>query len=144
MIDRSGEFWQGEDFSDLSAFLDEYAGTGYPVDEMVQSACDRCGAVTFRIDADYDEGAARRICTSCTVVRYIGDSEDSWDDASPVAVECPNGHSRFEVGVGFSRFEDGEIRWIYVVYRCLACRVMQCCSEWKVDHVPSGYLLERA
>ncbi|MGA7753515.1 MAG: hypothetical protein WCB05_11810 [Candidatus Sulfotelmatobacter sp.] len=47
------------------------------------------------------------------------------------------------VGVGFSLYDDGEIRWVYFGERCSACGILGCFAGWKVAYSPSKQLLEQ-
>lgn len=57
MIDRTGQWWTGEDFDDLSEFLRVVTAEGYPADRILQSVCS-CGGTTHRLDADPVESVA--------------------------------------------------------------------------------------
>lgn len=37
MIDKSGQWWRGEDFRDLTEFLTEYTSRNYPAGQIAQS-----------------------------------------------------------------------------------------------------------
>jgi hypothetical protein len=61
VIDRTGEWWTGEDFGDLAEYLRIVTAEGNPADRVLQSVC-TCGGTTHRLEADPVESAARRTC----------------------------------------------------------------------------------
>jgi hypothetical protein len=143
-IDRTGRWWTGTDFADVAQYLREYTARGYPADEIVQRVC-TCGHTGFRLDGDPDEGCVRRTCASCRARAFIGDSGDYWDDAEPVTLACRGCRGGvFEVGVAFSKRDDGDVRRITVGERCLRCGVLGSFVDWKIDHSPTAHLLEQA
>ncbi len=95
----------------------------------------------FTLEADSDEGGARRTCTSCRLVRFIADSADYWEDAEPEEVQCPCGEDTFEPGVAFALRANGDVRWITVGVRCVACAVLGAPVVWKIDYSPTDHLM---
>ena len=133
-IDRSGKWWVGDRPEDIGEYLKAYSSNGYEVHEFRLSKC-ACGCVEFQLEADDDEGVARRTCASCKESRYICDSGEYWHEADPEpwkCVECDSG--RANVGVGFSLYVDDltAVRWLYVGERCARCGVLGCFAGWKV------------
>jgi hypothetical protein len=142
-IDRSGKWWVGTDAGDIQEYLKAYSSDSYPIAEFRKATC-TCGGDAFLLLADDDEGCARRMCTSCGEEKYICDSAEYWSDASPEeykCVECNSAHAN--IGVGFSLYQDGEIRWLYVGERCAACGVLGCFAGWKIGYAPSKHLFEQ-
>jgi hypothetical protein len=143
-IDKSAKWWIGTDSNDIKEYLQAYAADGYKVSEFRLGKCS-CGSDVFTLLADDDEGCARRTCVSCGQEEFICDSEEFWADASPEEWKCVEcGSDRANVGVGFSLYEDGEIRWLYVGERCSNCGVLGCFAGWKVAYSPSKQLLDQA
>ena len=138
-IDTSGQWWRGKTFSDLAEYIRTLTSEGYPATSVRQSIC-RCGSTTFRLLFDADEGCARRQCTRCSELAFIGDSAELWDSASPTAATCPCGSTDLELGIGFSERPDGEIRWITVGQRCTRCGVLAAFVDWGVDYAPTSHL----
>jgi hypothetical protein len=133
-IDKSGKWWIGETPEDIRGFLESYATKGYKVHEFRPARC-TCGAVAFVLDADDNEGVARRTCSACGAQHFICDSEEFWADASPETCSCPEcGSNAVNVGVGFSLYRDDPtaVRWLYVGVRCSRCGVLGCFAGWKV------------
>ena len=143
MIDRSGQWWTGTNAVDVEEYLRSYTEDGYPATRFEQSRCN-CGGDAFRLDADRDEGCARRTCAACGLEHFICDSGEYADDATLGPVTCPCSGETFEIVVGFSHHDDGDIRWISVGVRCVRCGVLGCPVEWKIDYAPSAELYGRA
>jgi hypothetical protein len=141
VIDRSGEWWKGAQFDDLAEYVRELTAPDYPADLVSQSVC-KCGSVLFSMEVDSEQGCARRTCLSCDRTVFIGDSAEFWSEADPVAVRCPCGHESFEISVGFSFREGGDVRWITVGRRCVACGILGVPVDWKIDYSPTTQLLE--
>jgi hypothetical protein len=133
-IDTSGEWWVGDRPEDIGEFLTAYASDGYEVHEFRLAQC-VCGSVEFELEADDNEGVARRTCASCGSAHHICDSAEYWNEANPETwkcVECGSKHAN--VGVGFSLYDDDStaIRWLYVGERCARWGVLGCFAGWKV------------
>jgi hypothetical protein len=133
----------GETFADLVARVRAYSeANGTPATEVLQSTCDGCGGTALHLHVDDDEGVAGRLCDRCGTTAFLADSDEYWDEAEPAGAACPCGHEEFEVAVGFSRHDDGEIRWVTVGGRCLRCGIVGVYADWKIDYSPTGHLLE--
>ena len=144
-IDSSGEYWTSPVPDDIHGFLESYASEGYDVDDFRLARCE-CGSVAFRLEADDDEGVARRTCAACNARHFICDSEEYWADAEPeqcTCVEC--GADTVNVGVGFSLYDHDPtgIRWLYVGVRCTGCGTLGCFAGWKVGMADALYLRDR-
>lgn len=141
MIDRSGQWWTATEFEDLVTYLREYTtALGEPAGPVVQSKCE-CGVSVFGLEIDDEQGCARRTCRACGRAVFIADSADYWEEAEPGEAACPCGEESFEVGVAFSLREDGDVRWISVGGRCVACGVLGTYADWKIDYGPTDHLL---
>jgi hypothetical protein len=141
-IDKQGKYWKGTSFADLDEYIRAYTQEGYPAGTVKQSVC-ACGGASFQLEADPDEGCARRICSSCDKTEFIGDSAELWDEAEPETCVCPCKGVRFEIGIGFSLRQDGEVKWITVGERCLKCGVLGSFVNWKIDYSPTHHLLDQ-
>lgn len=144
MIDKSGTWWKGESIDDLRDFVIEFTSQNYRADEIRQSVCKGCGGTRFGLRVDDDEGCAERVCRVCGAREFIADSEEFWEDATPGDAACPCGAEDFQIAVGFSLIESGEVNWISVGCRCVACGVLGVYVDWKVDYEPSRHLLDMA
>lgn len=141
MIDRSGPLWRGGSFEDLADYVREYTSASYPAGRVVQSRCSSCAATTFAMRVDDEEGCAVRRC-GCGTSAFIADSAEYADDADLGEAACPCGATTFEVGVGFSVHDDGDIRWVTVGARCVSCGGLGVYAEWKIDYSPTEHLFE--
>ena len=143
-IETSGKWWVGSEPSDIGEYLTAYGADNAPVSAFRLSRC-VCSSFTFRLDADDNQGCAKRTCTDCSREHLICDSAEYWDESSPEhwrCIEC--GSEQANVGVAFSLYEDGEVRWLYVGERCANCGVLSCFAGWKVAYSPSAQLLSQA
>ena len=140
MIDRSGQWWTGTEFDDLASYLREFTAQSYPAGLVVQSTCE-CGRRVFGLEFDDEEGCARRTCATCGQAAFIADSADYWDEADPGEAQCVCGEETFEIGVAFSLRDAGDVRWITVGGRCVACGVLGAYADWKIDYSPTDHLL---
>jgi hypothetical protein len=142
-VNTSGKWWVGSDPMDIAEFLSAYSADGYQTHEFRLAQCS-CGSAQFKLEADDNEGTARRTCVACGVENYICDSKEYWEDSEPELLECIECKSQSaNVGVGFSLYEDdGEVKWLYVGYRCAKCGVLGCFAGWKVAYAPSRHLFE--
>jgi hypothetical protein len=142
-IDTSGKWWVGSTADDLKAYLDAFSSDGYQTHEFRLARC-QCGNENFHLWADDGEGTAKRICSSCGSEHLVCDSEEYWEESAPSEWMCIECESKVaNVGVGFSLYEDGEVRWLYVGERCALCGVLGCVTQWKVAYAPSKQLLDQ-
>ncbi len=143
-IDTSGKWWVGSEKADIRGFLEAYASGGYEVHDFRLAAC-RCGSDSFRLEADDNEGVAKRICSQCAEEHFLCDSDEYWEEAEPEKWKCIECRSdSANIGVGFSLYDDDhEIRWLYVGYRCAKCGVLGCFAGWKIAYAPSRQLLDK-
>ena len=137
---------RGATFDDLAAFLRAPEPGGYPVHEVRECVCRSCGGRAFEVAVLEEEQAARRTCLGCGEREFIADSAEYWDDDAEAdhLCACPCGEEEFAGAVAFSVREGGDIRWLWVGLRCLACGTMGVYEDWKIDYGPSNFLLDRA
>jgi hypothetical protein len=139
VIDKSGKWWTGETFEDLAEYLALLVEDEYPVHTVLEPQC-LCGGRVFKIHRDATEGVARRTCIACGTNAFICDSGEHWSEARPRLVKCPCGESAYQVAVGFSKRDSGEIKWILVGERCVACGILGASVDWKIDYSPTDHL----
>ncbi|UMQ59130.1 hypothetical protein [Leptospira interrogans] len=143
-VNTSGKWWIGSEPTDIAEFLSAYSQDGYPISEFRLSKCE-CGSVTFGLEADDNEGVARRLCTQCGTAHFICDSAEHWPDAEPEqwkCIECDSLHTNVGVGFAMHKNPPSEIHWLYVGCRCTQCGVLGCFAEWKVGYSSSSHLLD--
>ena len=146
-IDKSGEWWIGSDINDLNEYLIAFTEDGYPIDEFRLAKCE-CGCDTFFLEADFDQGTARRTCVKCKKQHFICDSEEIWEESEPEEWACVCDFHETNIGVGFAmrKCEPGEepdVKWINVGCRCTKCGTLSCFVDWKIDYGPSHHLLDQ-
>ena len=143
-IDKSGQWWKASDPSDIQPYLVAFTAGSYPIAAFRPAVC-ICGSLAFHVDADDNEGTARRTCTRCSHIHFIGDSAEYWAGAEPERCACPCGEESMNVGVGFALYpDDHEVQWLYIGCRCTRCGVLGCYADWKVAYSPSLHLLAQA
>lgn len=136
--------WVGDRPEDIADYLTAYADDSYPVHAFRIATCS-CGSLEFELEADDNEGTARRTCAVCGKRHPICESEEYWDGSRFEKWQCVDCQSSdANVGVGFSLDPQGEVRWLHVGYRCANCGVLGCFVGWKVSYTPSRQLLEKA
>jgi hypothetical protein len=147
-IDKTGNWWVGTEPEDTAEYLVAYRAEGYAIDETRICRC-ACGSVTFSLQADPDEGCAKRTCVACNATHFICDSAEYWSEASPQPWACAScGNQKCNLGVGFSLYEEEDqrrdVRWISVGNRCTKCGTLGNFVDWKVGYGPSDQLLGQA
>ncbi len=128
--------------AELDGFLRDLTARRYAADRFVHAAC-ACGSDRFQLEVDAEEGCARRTCATCREPHLICDSAEYWDEATPKGVVCGCGNRKFLVAVAFSHRKEGDVRWITVGHRCVACGVLGSTVDWKVDYGPTDHLYGR-
>lgn len=143
-IDTSGQWWKGTDPTDIQVYLEVFTEDEEPTEQYRQATC-QCGSDVFRLEADRRHGVAKRICTQCSAVHFICDSEELWGKADPKPYECiACGAEEANVGAAFCLVEDeDDVRWIYLGTRCVKCGTIACYVDWKIPHVPPFELIDR-
>jgi hypothetical protein len=93
-----------------------------------------------------EDQAARRTCLACGKQEFIADSAEYWDDEAEADYyrACPCGKEEFAGAVGYSLRENGDVRWIFLGLRCLACGSIGLYEDWKISYGPSAFLLDQA
>jgi hypothetical protein len=142
VIDRTSEWWTGENFSDLAEYLRVVTAEGYPADRIRHSVCS-CGGNIHGLRVDSVESVAQRTCVACGASAFIADSEEEWSEAQPESWQCVCGNDSAEVGVGFSLRSDGEVWWVTLGQRCASCGVLGVVVDWKISYGPSTHLLDQ-
>lgn len=141
-IDKSGEFWTSPEASDIEEFLVELTADGYPVGVVRQSTCAGCGGDVFVLRADREEGSARRNCVRCGTKELIADSADSWRESRPRTRVCPCGEKQCNLAVGYSLRDNGDVRWVTVGSRCVACGMLGAYVDWGLSAAGNSVLTE--
>ena len=149
MIDSSGKWWRGQNFSDLKEYLRRLCESDQRLDTIVRSLCS-CGNVYFNLIFEANEGVAKRICSACKKEQFICDSGEYWDDVSSKTnqlkcISCKN--TEHMIAVGFE-LRPGwfrrDVRWITVGALCKKCGILSSPLDWKIDWGPSHHLVRQA
>jgi len=87
-IDKTQEYWHGENAEDAIEYLVEYSENNVTKAAIIK--CRQCNSdiLTYKIDSF--EGAIEITCTSCKEARLLLDSEDYWEDSEPEEAICTN------------------------------------------------------
>lgn len=138
----AGNVPHGSAFDELAGHLRDEHQAG----DVRECVCRSCGGLTFEVAVMEVEGGARRTCLGCGAEEYVADSADYWDDDAEVDYycACPCGHEEFTAAVGYLIGDDGEVRWIFVGLRCLACASLNVYEDWKISYGPTRHLLDMA
>lgn len=141
---KRGRRRYGDGPADLRAEITRYSEQNAYVAQHFADAVCRCGAGTFRLLLDDEEGAAVRRCVSCSAEHSIGDSGEYLADAELAECACPCGGDQFEVTAGVSLYGRTEdVRWLYLGCRCVACGLVAVYGDWKCEYEGYRGLLER-
>jgi hypothetical protein len=145
-IDTSGKWWVGDSPEDLDEYLQAYTSDSYQSKVFRLARC-ACGSEVFELEADDEEGVARRTCVACRRVHYICESDEYLEDARPKKWRCVVGcrSTQANVGVGFAVYDDDPtgIKWLYVGERCAKCGVLGCFAGWKVAESDALHLMDK-
>ena len=130
--------------SDLVGYVTEFGSApGEPANFVVQSICRACQGTTFWMECSEEDGVARRTCTACHEMAFIGDSEDLWAEADVGDATCPCSKKIFEIVVGYCLDLNGEVDWMIVGAQCEACGHSGIYADWSIDYEPSKALLNQ-
>lgn len=143
-LTKRGKHFYGTERADIASEISRYSNAaGYPAEHFASAAC-ACGAGTFGLALDDNEGAAVRTCSNCHAEHPIGDSEDYLDDAELGECACPCGAESFEITVGVSLYADSEdVRWLYLGCRCPECGLTAVYGDWKNEFNGFRALLDK-
>ncbi len=130
------------DLTELVDYVTEFgSAAGDPADHIVEVVCRKCSGTTFWMECSEEDGVARRTCTSCHHMAYIGDSEELWAEADSGDAMCPCGKKIFRLAVGYCLDPNGEVTWMIVGARCESCGNVGVYADWSIDYEPSTGLL---
>jgi hypothetical protein len=119
----------GEDVDDLRTYLHRLQGCP-PIEHTQLLRCSRHpageDAVWFYVEADSEQGVARRRCVACGDVVHLLDSAREW--THPPMHFCPScSTSIMELAVGLHMDEgdgdglDRRVQWLALAARCVDC-----------------------
>jgi hypothetical protein len=141
---RKGEYDYSDSQADIRSALVQYSrDTDYVTEHYADAIC-ICGGRLFELLLDEEEGAALRICQTCTHAHAICDSADYLDDADLEKCECLCGCQAFQITVGLTTFPDSDdTHWIFLGCRCPSCGLTGCYGDWKMEASSYKEMLKR-
>ena len=126
---RSGER------KDVSLFLKKYTREGYPADTVKPVVCPQCGGDVF--EAFYANDCGDVKCCKCGHQRFLLDSKEYWD-GKRIQFSCPKcGNLKVRLWIGLVHRDTGDIKWLYVVFRCPSCSMLDSMMEWEINYGPT-------
>lgn len=138
MIDTSREeYWTGDSPEDIVEWLRLYSKDDNM--DVKPVICHKCGNDAFELRVDQEEDAIQVKCTECGVKKILLDCDEIWEDARPRLRKCPvcKKSKSFNVRVGFSRRDNGSVRWVYIGNRCTGCEALGSYLDWKINYEPT-------
>lgn len=141
-LKKRGKFRYGESRADIRDEVTRFSAlNGYVAHHFEDATC-ACGATTFRLLVDEQEGVAIRRCVVCSGEHVMGDGAQFLADATPEACACPCGKEEFEISVGVSLYEGSrDVRWMYLGCRCPSCGLTAVYGDWKNEAGDYGEFL---
>jgi len=141
---KKGKYSYGTTSEDTQAELLHYSQCNkYEAVQFAESVC-VCGNRFFKLESDAEEGAARRVCTSCGIVHLMGDSDEYVDDAVFKRHPCVCLAEDFELLSGAAIYRDSnDIRWYYIGCQCTHCHLVGVFVDWKCDGGDAGVFLSK-
>lgn len=142
MIDKSPKYWTGDTAEDISEYLRLYADNQEL--DIKPVICHSCGNGVFTLRVDADESVIQVKCTECGEKKILLDGEEFWEDASPRLRKCPvcKVGKSYNVRVGFTRRENGSVKWVYIGNRCTNCKTLGSYLDFKIDYEPTDKVEE--
>ncbi|MGR8932875.1 MAG: hypothetical protein ACU837_00625 [Gammaproteobacteria bacterium] len=133
-LKKKGRYWYGTTTDDVCVEIIRYSKlNGYEAVAFSESACS-CGSHNFKLESDEEEGAAKRICSSCGEVILMGDSEEYATDANFYDHVCVCDGEIFELVSGVALYQGSEdVRWYYIGCRCIECSLVGVFADWKCE-----------
>lgn len=137
MIDKSKKYWRGDKESDIAEWLRLYAQD--PKMDTKRIICHTCESDSFALQIDQEEDAIQVTCTECGTEKILLDCKDVWENAKPKMRKCSvcKSSKAFNVRVGFSRRENGSVKWVYIGNRCTNCGTLGSYLDWKINYEPT-------
>ena len=121
---------------DIKLFLKKYIRGGYPTDTVKPVICLSCGADLFEAYYEDGNGTAAKCC-ACGHKHYLLDSEEHLSNEK-IKFSCPKCNELpVHLWVGLSHRNTGDIKWVYVIFRCPKCHTLDCMLEWEINYGPT-------
>jgi len=134
----------GTDASDLDELLGQDDGhEGFVAERVVHAVCGGCEGKVFFFAYDLGGGDhyVERRCVACGNRYVMLDASYAAPAEEPFIANCTCCREEFEIAVGFSQDDTGEVEYVSIALRCIADGLMYIHSDWLVSQSPSAYLL---
>ena len=120
---------RGAEQKDISLFLKKYTRDGYPVDTVKPVVCPQCGGDLF--EAFYANADGNVKCCQCGHQRFLLDSEEHWD-GERIQFSCPKCRNlKVRLWIGLAHRDTGDIKRVYVMFRCPSCNALDITMKGK-------------
>ena len=133
-----------EDVTDLRAWVTALPSP-VPVQETVVLGCGNHGEnrpTWVYVEADRENGVARRRCLACAQSTFVLDSEDRW--TYPHTWSCAGcSHSIAEVAAGLHLPTEGSVAWVVLAARCVECGRVEGLTDMVLQDLPVAEVLDR-
>lgn len=131
---KKGRYWYGTETNDTRAEVARYSRlNGHEAVKFSQAVC-ACGSHSFRLEADEEDGVAKRTCSRCGATHLMGDGAGYAAKATLEGQECVCSASDFELCSGVALYDgSNDVRWYYVGCRCTKCHLVGVFADWKCE-----------
>ena len=129
---KKGKYYYGDNQADLALELKRYSELSkYPVEEIENITCEKCGQKSFKLFSDDDGSAALCQCINCAEKKFIRDSLNFINQDELDNHECMCENENFEITVGLSFYQGAkDVRWVYVGGYCSKCGMVGNYIDW--------------
>ena len=129
---KKGKYYYGDNQADLALELERYSKLNkYPVDEIENIICEKCGQQSFKLFSDDEGSAALCQCINCGEKKFIRDSLNFINQDELDNHECMCENENFEITVGLSFYQGTkDVRWVYVGGYCSKCGMVGNYIDW--------------
>jgi len=129
---KKGKYYYGDNQADLALELKRYSELNkYPIDEVENITCEKCGQKSFKLFSDNDESGALCQCINCAEKQFIRDTLNFINQDEIDNHECMCGNDNFEITVGLSFYQGTkDVRWVYVGGYCQKCGLVGNYIDW--------------
>ena len=130
------DYWHGK-IDDIDNYMFKYFEDDSI--EIHDVFCNYCLCRVSRVKCDAEQGTIWVKCVHCGAKKFLFDSEDFWKESKPIKEKCPvcKKGKQFNLKIGFSRRENGDVKWVYIGNRCARCSVLGSFVDWKIDYGPT-------
>jgi len=133
------DFWYGTEPKDVEEYVAAWGGScGEKISKKHIVSCDSCSNDQFQLRYNSNEGIVKVICTNCGAEKWIFDSKENKKGIRLYHKKCSfDKNSTFNIGVGFSYRDTGEVRHVFISERCCKCHVLSSTTDWRINYSPT-------